>query len=281
MYRKNLSGEMTFNSFLPMPLSDIQIVHTEQLDSLILEVEKVICNWNAYSAELSDKQIQLLMKKEAEYSCKLALGEKPLPFGIIMKARPELEEDTEHLFQATSYALEATEELPLSGRLLKNAHYLMCNSERYRKKYPGEFRNSPVWIGKEGCSLKNALFVPPVYEDMTDAFSELERYINYEKSENVFVRAALIHYQFETIHPFIDANGRTGRLLNTLYLLENGIIQKPVLRWSEILWRCSDRYYAELQQVHETGVFDNWIRFFLDSLKRATANDDLPVINRL
>lgn len=270
MYRKNLSGEMAFTSFLPIPLSDIQIVHTEKMDNLILEVEKAIYNWNTYSAELSDRQIQQLTKQEAEYSCKLALNESFSPFEFIMETTPELKEDTETLLQATFYALEAKEKLPLSARLLKNAHYLMCNNERYHKKYPGEFRKSPVWIGKKGCVLNNALFIPPVYEDMIEAFSELEHYINYKRTENVFIRAALIHYQFETIHPFIDANGRVGRLLNMLYLLENGIIQRPVLRWSETLWRHSNRYYAELQCVHETGTYEDWIIFYLTSIKEAT-----------
>lgn len=269
MYRKNLSGEMTFNSFLPIPLSDIQIVHTEKMDKLIMEVEKTIYNWNIYSEGLSEKQIQKLIRQEAEYSCILALNEATLPFEFILGTSSELEEDTENLLQAISYALEAKEVLPLSARLLKNIHYLVCNNERHNKKYPGEFRNSPIWIGKKGCSLKNASFIPPVYEDMIEAFSELEHYINYNKTQNVFVRAALIHYQFEAIHPFIDANGRIGRLLNTLYFLENGIIQKPILKWSEILWRYSNRYYSEIQNIHETGTFEKWIIFYLTSIKEA------------
>ncbi len=104
---------------------------------------------------------------------------------------------------------------------------------------------------------------------MIEAFSELEHFINYNRTENVFIRAALIHYQFETIHPFIDANGRVGRLLNTLYLIENGIIKKPVLKWSEILWEQRNHYYSELQYTHETGIFENWIIFFLTTINEA------------
>ena len=115
----------------------------------------------------------------------------------------------------------------------------------------------------------DALFIPPIYEDMIEAFSELEHFINYNRTENVFIRAALIHYQFETIHPFIDANGRVGRLLNTLYLIENGIIKKPVLKWSEILWEQRNHYYSELQYTHETGIFENWIIFFLTTINEA------------
>ena len=193
-YRKHLSGEAAFKSFVPTPLSEIQVIHTEELDKLIMETESAMQQFNDDASQLSEEQIKQLMWQEAENSCKLA----------------SLKEDTHNLLKATSYAIEAMDELPLSARLLKNAHYLMCNSERYEKKYPGEFRTSPVWIGWKENGLKDAMFVPPVYDDMIEAFSDLERYINYEDSENVFVRAALIHYQFEMIHPFIDGNGRDG-----------------------------------------------------------------------
>lgn len=269
MYRKNLSGQTTFCSFIPTPLAEIQVIHTARMDNLIMEVEKAIRDWDTRSASLSDQQIQQLVRQEAEYSCRLASDKVSSPFAVMMGAEPETDEDTENLIQAISYAFVATEELPLSTRLLKNCHYLMCKSERYDKKYPGELRHSPVWIGKRGCTLNQALFVPPVYEDMNDALSELEHYMNNENPEHVLIRAALIHYQFETIHPFIDANGRTGRLLNLLYLLENGVIHQPTLKWSEFLWRYRDRYYMELQHVHETGVYENWILFFLTSLKGA------------
>lgn len=118
----------------------------------------------------------------------------------------------------------------------------MCQSALYEKKYPGEFRTSPVWIGPEGCNLKNALFVPPTEEDMTEAFSELEKFIHEESNLHPLVQAALIHYQFETIHPFIDANGRTGRLLNLLFLLDHKAIRKPALIFSYTLGKYGVQY---------------------------------------
>lgn len=171
MYRNNLSGEMAFKSFLPTPLSDIQIIHTEKIDNLIRNVEKAIYNLNTYSDGLSEKQIQQLIKQEAEYSCKLALDGLLLPFEFAINTTSELEEDTKNLLQAIHYVLQVKEELPLSARMLKNAHYLICNNEKYNKKYPGDFRTSPIWIGKKGCILKDALFIPPIYEDMIEAFS--------------------------------------------------------------------------------------------------------------
>ena len=186
-------------------------------------------------------------------------------------ANNSLKEDTDNLLKATSYAIEAMDELPLSARLLKSAHYLMCNSERYEKKYPGEFRTSPVWIGRKGNGLKDVMFVPPVYDDMIEAFSDLKRYTNYEDSENVFVRAALIHYQFEMIHPFIDGNGRIGRLLNTLYLMEQNVLKYPILQLSSVLKKRILGYYAEIQHVNESGVYNNWLRFYLTVIKSASS----------
>ena len=255
-YRKHLSGEAAFKSFVPTPLSEIQVIHTEELDKLIMEAESAMQQFNDDASQLSEEQIKQLMRQEAENSCKLALGEQPLYFDFMPDADNSLEEDTDNLLTATSYAIEAMDELPLSARLLKNAHYLMCNSERYEKKYPGEFRTSPVWIGWKGNGLKDAMFVPPVYDDMIEAFSDLERYINYEDSENVFVRAALIHYQFEMIHPFIDGNGRVGRLLNTLYLMEQHVLKCPVLQLSNVLKK-------------RILGYNEWLRFYLNAIKSA------------
>ena len=181
----------------------------------------------------------------------------------------EWKKDAVNLNEASVYALEALDELPLSGRLLRNAHYLMCRSERYEKKYPGEFRISPVWIGRKNEGLQQALFVPPVEEDLTASFAELERYIHYEETEHVLVRAALIHYQFETIHPFIDANGRAGRLLNLLFLMDQGVLRQPVLQFSDILRRRPVAYYRQLQHVHDTGEYEPWVVFFLNALREA------------
>ena len=270
-YRKHLSGEAAFKSFVPMPLSEIQVIHTEELDKLIMETESAMQQFNDDASQLSEEQIEQLMRQEAENSCKLALGEQPLSFGFMPDADSALEEDTDNLLKATSYAIEAMDELPLSTRLLKNAHYLMCYSERYAKKYPGEFRTSPVWIGWKGNGLKDAMFVPPVYDDMIEAFSDLERYINYEDLENVFVRAALIHYQFEMIHPFIDGNGRVGRLLNTLYLMEQHVLKCPVLQLSNVLMKRILGCCMGIEYVNETGTYNDGLRFYLNAIKSATS----------
>ena len=267
-YRKHLSGDMAFRSFVPTPLSEMRIVYTERLDKLIREVEDAMRRLNEYAARLSDEQVLRFMWQEAESACKLALYEQPVSFALNTNTDDELKEDTENLLKATFYAIDAVNELPLSSRLLKNAHYLMCDSERYAKKYPGEFRKSPVWIGRKGDGLNEALFVPPVYEDMANAFSDLEHFIHYTE-ENAFIKAAILHYQFEMIHPFIDANGRIGRLLIILFLYENKILHSPILLLSNAISAYIEKYYNMIQYVNTTGDIDAWVRFFLPVLEYA------------
>lgn len=270
-YRKRLRGETAYASYIPTPLADIT-VEVSTLEGLLDETSGALERLNAAAAACNDEERQSAIHQEAEASWMLAAGKTFTPFGIsFFVERWNDDEQTEinHLEQATRYAVEALQRLPICGRLLREAHYLMCRSARYEKRYPGEFRTSPVWIGEEGCSLREALFIPPTDEDMTEAFSDLERFINTPSEMHPLLRAALIHYQFETIHPFIDANGRVGRLLNTLFLLQTGALRQPVLAWSRALGRESGRYAAALQHVHSTGEVETWIRFYLLSVGEA------------
>ena len=273
IYRKQLRGNAGYSAFVPVPLSSLTI-DTTSLATRIGETENALARFNESASAMSEEEVSAALRGEAEDSWMLSAGKYFSPFGLTFYTNGLTEEERQEiadLVQASRYAVEAREELPVCGRLLRNAHYLMCRGPRYEKRYPGEFRTSPVWIGREGCTLNDAQFVPPVDEAMTGAFSELERFINEESTLDPLVRAALIHYQFETIHPFIDANGRVGRLLNTLFLLESGVIHQPVLRWSRALGRFGDRYAMELQRLHETGAYEAWIGFYLLSLKEAVA----------
>lgn len=270
-YRKKLQGTAQYTSFIPAPLSAVH-VEEELLAPFVSEAQEAIDQLNQAIGKLEEEEVQRILRKEAEASWMLAAGKYFFPFGIPSFSshwNEEEQEEIQHLTEASLYALDSLETLPLCGRLLKNAHYLMCQSALYEKKYPREFRTSPVWIGPEGCNLKNALFVPPTEEDMTEAFSELEKFIHEESNLHLLIRASLIHYQFEAIHPFIDANGRTGRLLNLLFLFDHKVIQKPALIFSYTLGKYSTRYYTELQKVHESGAYESWVIFFLQTLKEA------------
>lgn len=275
-WRKNFHGDTRFESFIPYPLSLLHL-ETSGFDKLVKETQDALDKLNRAALAMNQREVLMLIKKESEASWMLSAGKSIYPFGMTFFNNvwdKEEQAEIDNLTEATVYAIQDMGTLPISARLLKNAHYLVCKSPHYRKKYPGDFRKSPGWIGKEGCGLKKAVFIPPTGEDMTDSFSELEKYIHAETNMNILLRAALIHYQFEAIHPFIDANGRIGRLLNTLFLLENGSIQKPVLLLSDILGKHGIQYYAELQNLHESGRYENWIRFFLTSLKEAAENSN-------
>lgn len=270
-YRKKLQGTAQYTSFIPAPLSTVH-VEEELLTPFVREAQEAIDQLNQTLCKLEEEEVQKVLRKEAEASWMLSAGKYFFPFGIpsfSSQWNEEEQEEIRQLTEASTYALDSLETLPLCGRLLKNAHYLMCQSTLYEKKYPGEFRNSPVWIGPEGCNLKNALFVPPTEEDMTEAFSELEKFIHEKSDLHILIRAALIHYQFEAIHPFIDANGRTGRLLHLLFLFDHKVIREPAFIFSYTLGKYALRYYTELQKVHESGAYESWVIFFLQTLKEA------------
>lgn len=206
-----------------------------------------------------------LIRMEANDSWRLA-NDKPFnPFSFACGFDNV---NVDNIVKATLYAEDALKDLPISTRLIRNIHYLICVGDDYDRKYRGEYRSSPIWIGKPGNGLSEASFVPPVAEDMNGAISDLENYINYSE-DNVFVKAAVIHYQFEMIHPFIDGNGRTGRLINNLFLTESQTIPSPVLLLSHIIARDYNRYCSEIQYVNETGDISTWIDYWLETLKES------------
>ena len=276
-YRQHLSGDAAFKSFIPILTADIHFELNSEIDAILNETKTLLSLLNEESSALSNEQIKDIILKESELSWQLASGKSlptcHLPLSDVSKKDEMIEdqEEIDNLYEASIYAIDSLKKLPISGRLLKNCHFIMCNSSRYEKKYPGEFRKSPIWIGNGKSTLKTAQFVPPVDDDMTQAFSDLEEYIHNETiSTDVLVRAALIHYQFEMIHPFIDANGRVGRLLNTLYLLEYGGLKSPCLILSYALKKRSIGYYSMLQRVNHSGKYEAWITYFLNAIREAT-----------
>ncbi len=277
-YRQNLSGDMAFKSFIPVMTANIYIEYTPDILIPLNEAKTLLCELNSVSSKLNNEQINEVLLKECELSWQLASGEV-LPTcylsydnSIEQERNIEDQKEIDDLYEASIYGIGSLNNLPISGRLLKNCHYIMCNSPRYEKKYPGEFRTSPIWIGNSKSTLKNAQFVPPVNNDMTEAFSDLEMFIHEEDSEtDLLIKAAIIHYQFEMIHPFIDGNGRIGRLLNTLYLIENKQLIKPTLILSYALKKRNIGYYSMLQKVNHSGKYEDWVVYFLNAIKEAAS----------
>jgi Fic family protein len=151
---------------------------------------------------------------------------------------------------------------------------------RGQEKIPGEFRYTQNWVGGVGSTLKNARYIPPAPEDMTETMSDLEKYINANDDLDVLIRAALIHYQFETIHPFLDGNGRVGRLLITLFLMEKGVLTTPALYISYFLKKNRTEYYDRITEVRRNGSYEQWVKFFLQAIYES-AEDAIVTIDKL
>ena len=162
-----------------------------------------------------------------------------------------------------NYGLTRLKELPLSLRLVREIHSVLMEGVRGDKMKPGEFRTSQNWIGPPGCSLADATYVPPPVSEMNEALSHWEKFLRAEDSLAPLIKCALIHYQFETIHPFLDGNGRVGRLLITFYLCERGYLEHPILYLSDYFERFRTEYYDLLMKVSQYGAWDDWLKYFI------------------
>ncbi len=181
---------------------------------------------------------------------------------------PRLEENTNrhvanviNYIKASQFAVKRLEVLPLCNRLIKEIHQILMEDVRGEEKYPGEFRRSQNWIGPQGGSLKDARFVPPNPADMIEAMSDLEKLINNNDQLEPLIKIALIHYQFETIHPFLDGNGRIGRLLINLFLIKQKLLSYETLYISYFLKRNRVEYYDRMMEVRLKGGFEKWVKF--------------------
>ena len=171
---------------------------------------------------------------------------------------------------AMNYGLERLKDFPLSLRLIREIHQVLLSSGRGSKRNPGEFRTSQNWIGAPGCSLNEATFVPPSVPDMKDAIGDLELFLHSEDTMPPLVKIALIHAQFETIHPFLDGNGRMGRLLITFWLCQQKILSQPLLYLSYYFKKNRIDYYDRLMIVRNTGDWEQWIKFFLKGISETS-----------
>src|SRR5665811_1097292 len=179
--------------------------------------------------------------------------------------------ETINYVRAMNTGLRLLPSLPLSGRLIREIHGVLMQGVRGQERHPGEFRTTQNWIGPAGCTIETATFVPPSPDDMVQAFGDLETFLH-DRGLPPLVHAGLSHAQFETIHPFLDGNGRVGRLLITLLLVERGVLTRPLLYLSLFLKQNRAEYYDRLGAIRSNGDWEGWLRFFLTGVV-ATAND--------
>ena len=178
-----------------------------------------------------------------------------------------------------SYAIKRLETLPFSSRLIKETHKVLLQSVRGKHKTPGEFRKSQNWVG--GATINEAFFIPPVHTSILDMMSDIDKFANSEMNKLPdLIKIALIHYQFETIHPFLDGNGRVGRLLITLYLVNKNILQSPILYLSDFFEKNRTNYYDNLTIVREKDNINQWLKFFLVGVIE-TARNSINTFNEI
>ena len=181
---------------------------------------------------------------------------------------------------AMEYGIERIQHLPLSSRLLCEIHEILMSGVRGEHATPGLIRTKQNWIGKPGCTLMDATYIPPPVPEMKECFSELEKYIHSNAKEPPLIQSALIHYQFEAIHPFVDGNGRIGRILIILLLIEKGALSQPLLYLSDFFERYRDTYYELLLNVSQQGDWNSWLTFFLRGICQQS-EDALLTIQKL
>lgn len=282
----NLTGEMAYQSFRPAPLPpNPPIALSGELVAKLVDANKKLAALDGLSARIPnmDLFVSMYVRKEALLSSQIE-GTQCTLDDIL---NPLMEENTNrnvsdvvNYIKATEFALNRLHSLPLCNRLIKETHAVLMEGVRGQEKSPGEFRYSQNWIGGQGSTIRNARYIPPNPEDMQTAMSDLEKYMNGDDLLDPLIQAALIHYQFETTHPFLDGNGRVGRLLITLFLMEKGILSRPALYISYFLKMNRIEYYDRMTQVRKTGDYEQWVMFFLQALSDS-AGDAIQTIDAL
>ncbi len=280
----NLSGEAEYRSFLPSPLPP-EITIDDEMVTLLVEANKQLYALDSVTTHIPSIKLftSMYVRKEALMSSQMegtqATLEDVLDPTIDKNANQNVS-DVVNYIKATEYALDRLNTLPLCNRLIRETHKVLMDNVRGQERSPGEFRISQNWIGGKGSTLKNARYIPPTPNDMENCMSDLEKYINYDDDLDVLIRAALIHYQFETIHPFLDGNGRVGRLLITLFLMEKKALSSPSLYISYFLKANRIEYYDRMTEVRSKGNYEQWIKFFLRAIAES-AKDAIETINEL
>ena len=286
IYKTNLSGEAAYRSFVPAPLPPHPPV---KLDSktveLMVRANRQIALLEGVAVRIPSVNLFITMyvRKEALMSSQIEGTQATLEDVLDPLAEKNANLDVAEVvnyIRAVDYAAARLKKLPLCNRLIKETHEVLLRDLRGREKSPGEFRRSQNWIGGAGSTLKNAAYIPPEPRDMVNAMDQLEKYINTGDSLDVLIRAALIHYQFETIHPFLDGNGRIGRLLILLFLLEKRVLSSPVLYISYFLKKNRTEYYDRLMLVRQKGNYEQWVQFFLEAVYE-TALDAVEAIDMM
>lgn len=258
-----------YKSFQPTFINRQWNVDNMEVLQLLSQADRELGRLDMYSNYIPniDLFISIHVLKEATQSSKIEGTQTNMDEALLDREDIPLDkrddwEEVQNYTKAMEAAVLALEKLPFSSRLIRETHRILLQGVRGEKKQPGEFRNSQNWIG--GATINDAIFIPPVHTSVPELMSDIEKFLH---NEEIYfpelLKIALVHYQFETIHPFLDGNGRVGRLLIPLYLVDRGILKKPILYLSDFLENHRTLYYENLMNVREKNDIAQWFKFFL------------------
>jgi Fic family protein len=266
------ASEEPYTALVPLPLPPADL-HLEDLHELIDRCNQALGRLDGVATILpnTDWFLYMYVRKEAVLSSQIEGTQSSLSDLLLFESDEAPGVPLDDVQEVSNYVAAMTHGLkrlrggfPMSLRLVKEIHAVLMAGARGGTKAPGEFRKSQNWIG--GSRPGNARYVPPPPESVMDCMSELEKFLHADNKLPMLVTASLMHHQFETIHPFLDGNGRLGRLLITLMLCNAGVLSEPILYLSLYFKQHRQEYYEQLQQVRETGDWEAWIQFFLEGV---------------
>lgn len=275
-----------YKSFQPEVINRQLHFDNMEILQLLSQADRELGRLDMFSKYIPNIELFISMHvlKEATQSSKIEGTQTNIDEALLEKEDLPLDkrddwEEVQNYIKAMEWAIEHLENLPFSSRVIKETHRVLLQGVRGEKKQPGEFRMSQNWIG--GATINDAVFIPPVHSSVQELMSDMEKFIHNEAFHiPELLKIGLVHYQFETIHPFLDGNGRVGRLMIPLYLLSKGILQKPVLYLSDFFAKNRQLYYENFTNVRETNDLGQWYKFFLVGVIE-TAKDGIRTFDNI
>jgi len=267
-----------YKSFQPELINREWSINDMEIQNLLSQADRQIGRLDMFSEHIPniDMFISMHVIKEATQSSKIEGTQTNIEDALMDKEDVAVEkrddwDEVNNYIEAMRYAVESLENTPFSTRLIKQTHNILMQGVRGETKLPGEFRTSQNWIG--GATITDAIFIPPVYQSINPLMSDLEKFVhNNDWFFPDLLKIALVHYQFETVHPFLDGNGRVGRLLITLYLVEKKLLKMPILYLSDFFANHRELYYENLMRVRKLNDIKQWFKFFLTGVIETAKN---------